>query len=262
MRGKPGGEESPPGQVFFEETVENLGEDGVVHSWASNKGGQSPCRWKSLGQALGEKPSVGMKGKSMYNMATVHLAGRLTREPELKFRNTANGRTLVLLNLALNHRYQDGKGKWAESEPTFVEVQCWGKLANNVLDCMGKGMSVLVIGRLIQSSWEVEQDGEKVKRSVLRVKASHVGPDLNWQRARALKDEDFGDFEPRGSGEAAVANSVRGASGENVNDNVGDDFTGQDQGNKERELVGAGIGRSGGMNSAGRGGEGKDKPPF
>lgn len=167
---------------------------------------------------------MGTKGKNVYNMATVHLAGRLTREPELKFRNAANGRTLVLLNLALNHRYQDGNGKWAEGEPTFVEVQCWGKLANNVLDCMGKGMSVLVIGRLVQSNWEVELDGEKVKRSVLRVKASHVGPDLNWQRARALKDEDFGEFEARGQREAAAASekgaAVLGAQKGSVQDRI------------------------------------------
>lgn len=230
--------------------MNNLGEGGVIHSVASDKSGASPWKWQGVGQALGDRPSVGTKGENMYNMATVHLAGRLTREPELKFRNAANGRTLVLLNLALNHRYQDGNGKWAEGEPTFVEVQCWGKLANNVLDCMGKGMSVLVIGRLIQSNWEVEQNGEKMKRSVLRVKASHVGPDLNWQRARALKDENFGEFEARGNNEAAAANLAP-----------------EDRDNgRERELVGAGVGT--GMADAGEGATatnseaGGDNPPF
>ena len=212
---------------------------------------------------------MGTKGKNVYNMATVHLAGRLTREPELKFRNAASGRTLVLLNLALNHRYQDGNGKWAEGEPTFVEVQCWGKLANNVLDCMGKGMSVLVIGRLVQSNWEVEQDGEKIKRSVLRVKASHVGPDLNWQRARALKDENFGEFEARGQRDA-VAAGVQGATETDARKTSLQD----DQGTRgaegaksgdrreERELVGAGIGSSAGANNALKTEGGENEPPF
>ncbi|WP_426707241.1 single-stranded DNA-binding protein [Corynebacterium auriscanis] len=179
-------------------------------------------------------------------MATVHLAGRLTREPELKFRNSANGRTLVLLNLALNHRYQDANGNWSEGEPTFVEVQCWGKLANNVLDCMGKGMSVLVIGRLIQSNWEVELNGEKVKRSVLRVKASHVGPDLNWQRAKAIKDEDFGEFEARGMETARAAEKAEGGS----------------EDNEGRELVGAGVGAQSGNSFGGNEEDNSSKPPF
>ena len=217
---------------------------------------------------------MGTKGKNVYNMATVHLAGRLTREPELKFRNAANGRTLVLLNLALNHRYQDGNGKWAEGEPTFVEVQCWGKLANNVLDCMGKGMSVLVIGRLVQSNWEVELDGEKVKRSVLRVKASHVGPDLNWQRARALKDEDFGEFEARGQREAAAASekgaAVLGAQKGSVQDRIvrgnqgvsGAAEISEGNNTAERELVGAGIGATGMTGKVSGIDSGENKPPF
>ena len=217
---------------------------------------------------------MGTKGKNVYNMATVHLAGRLTREPELKFRNAANGRTLVLLNLALNHRYQDGNGKWAEGEPTFVEVQCWGKLANNVLDCMGKGMSVLVIGRLVQSNWEVELDGEKVKRSVLRVKASHVGPDLNWQRARALKDEDFGEFEARGQREAAAASekgaAVLGAQKGSVQDRIvrgnqgvsGAAEISEGNNTAERELVGAGVGATGMTGKVSGTDSGENKPPF
>lgn len=250
-----------------------------MHSGASGWKKISECTWQPRSQALGEGPSVGTKGKNVYNMATVHLAGRLTREPELKFRNAANGRTLVLLNLALNHRYQDGNGRWAEGEPTFVEVQCWGKLANNVLDCMGKGMSVLVIGRLVQSNWEVELDGEKVKRSVLRVKASHVGPDLNWQRARALKDEGFGEFEARGQREAAAA-SERGAAvsgaqkvsaqdrlaqgNQGVTGAAGTNAAGTNKENSgaERELVGAGVGATGMTGKALETDGVEDKPPF
>ena len=60
-----------------------------------------------------------------------------------------------------------------------MEVQCWGTLGDNVIATVGKGMSVIVVGRIVQSTWEASgEDGKTVTRSVLRVRATHVGPDL------------------------------------------------------------------------------------
>ena len=60
-----------------------------------------------------------------------------------------------------------------------MEVQCWGALGDNVCATVCKGMSVIVVGRIVQSTWEANgEDGKSVTRSVLRVRATHVGPDL------------------------------------------------------------------------------------
>ena len=61
-----------------------------------------------------------------------------------------------------------------------MEVQCWGALGDNVSATVCKGMSVIVVGRIVQSTWEANgEDGKSVTRSVLRVRATHVGPDLS-----------------------------------------------------------------------------------
>lgn len=98
----------------------------------------------------------------------VLLAGRLTRDPELKF--TAGGIAVCNFALAVNRRYKDQSGQWRD-EATFVNIVTWHKAAETINKYLHKGSPVVVEGRLESRSWETET-GQK--RSVLEVRADQV----------------------------------------------------------------------------------------
>ncbi|MCU0607633.1 MAG: single-stranded DNA-binding protein [Candidatus Edwardsbacteria bacterium] len=98
----------------------------------------------------------------------VLLAGRLTRDPELKF--TAGGIAVCNFALAVNRRYKDQTGQWRD-EATFVNIVTWHKAAETINKYLHKGSPVVVEGRLESRSWETET-GQK--RSVLEVRADQV----------------------------------------------------------------------------------------
>lgn len=113
------------------------------------------------------------------NLAQAYLVGNAVDHPQIRIKGMSGGPTLTTFRVAMNHRYQGADGQWQDGDPCYMEVQCWGTLGDNVNATVCKGMSVIVVGRIVQSTWEVNgEDGKPVTRSVLRVRATHVGPDL------------------------------------------------------------------------------------
>src|SRR5271154_6119836 len=97
----------------------------------------------------------------------VTLMGNLTRDPEL--RQTPTGQNVTSFSLALNRSYKDSSGEWQESTD-YIDIVCWGPLAERVAQYLTKGRRCLVQGRLQSRSWE--QDGQK--RSKVEVNANDV----------------------------------------------------------------------------------------
>lgn len=97
----------------------------------------------------------------------VTLMGNLTRDPEL--RQTPNGQNVTSFSLALNRSYRDASGEWQEATD-YIDIVCWGPLAERVAQYLSKGRRCLVQGRLQSRSWE--QDGQK--RSKVEVLANDV----------------------------------------------------------------------------------------
>ena len=97
----------------------------------------------------------------------VTLMGNLTRDPEL--RQTPNGQNVTSFSLALNRAYKDASGEWQEVTD-YIDIVCWGPLAERVAQYLSKGRRCLVQGRLQSRSWE--QDGNK--RSKVEVLANDV----------------------------------------------------------------------------------------
>ena len=97
----------------------------------------------------------------------VTLMGNLTRDPEL--RQTPNGQNVTSFSLALNRAYKDQSGEWQEVTD-YIDIVCWGPLAERVAQYLSKGRRCLVQGRLQSRSWE--QDGQK--RSKVEVLANDV----------------------------------------------------------------------------------------
>ena len=97
----------------------------------------------------------------------VTLMGNLTRDPEL--RQTPNGQNVTSFSLALNRSYKDSSGEWQEATD-YIDIVCWGPLAERVAQYLSKGRRCLVQGRVQSRSWE--QDGQK--RNKVEVLANDV----------------------------------------------------------------------------------------
>jgi single-strand DNA-binding protein len=98
----------------------------------------------------------------------VTLVGNLTREIQLR----AAGQSQVGdFGLAINRRYKNAAGE-AREDVTFVDVETWGKTAENCAQYISKGSAVLVVGRLKMDSWDDKTTGEK--RYKLKVVAEQV----------------------------------------------------------------------------------------
>lgn len=95
------------------------------------------------------------------------LMGNLTRDPEL--RQTPNGKSVTNFSLALNSAYKDASGEWQEVTD-FIDIVCWGPLAERVSQYMSKGRRCFVQGKLQSRNWE--QDGQK--RTKVEVLANDV----------------------------------------------------------------------------------------
>jgi len=126
----------------------------------------------------------------------VTLMGNLTRDPEL--RQTPTGQNVTSFSLALNRSYKDASGEWQEVTD-YIDIVCWGPLAERVAQYLSKGRRCLVQGRLQSRSWE--QDGNK--RSKVEVLANDV----------TFLDSRGGGNEDGGSSEAATPSASAPASG-------------------------------------------------
>ncbi|OGR94655.1 MAG: hypothetical protein A2016_10695 [Elusimicrobia bacterium GWF2_62_30] len=99
----------------------------------------------------------------------VMIAGRLTRDPELRFTQKQQG--VVSLSVAVNRRFQDAaSGEWKD-DVTFVPVTVWGPAAERCKDKMKKGSPVLVEGRLTASEYT---DKTGAKRKEMKITARRV----------------------------------------------------------------------------------------
>ncbi|MBQ2721688.1 MAG: single-stranded DNA-binding protein [Opitutales bacterium] len=94
----------------------------------------------------------------MSSFNKVILMGNLTRDPEL--RQTQSGTSVCRFSIAVNRSYNSQDGSLRD-ETCFVEIDCFGKSAENVARYFSKGKPILVEGRLRQDSWEDKQTGQK-----------------------------------------------------------------------------------------------------
>lgn len=99
----------------------------------------------------------------------VLIAGRLTRDPELRF--TQKGLGVASFSLAANRPHKDPvSGEWKD-DTTFITVNVWGEAAERCKEKLKKGSPVLVEGRLINSEY-TDKSGQK--RKEIKINARRV----------------------------------------------------------------------------------------
>jgi single-strand DNA-binding protein len=110
----------------------------------------------------------------MIHEAQVNLAGYVATDP--KFRKVAGDTSSTKLRVAYTARRRDREtGEWGDGPTSFVNVQCWRTLADNVAMSVHKGEPVLVMGRLQVRRYD---DAEGVPRTAVEIEATSVGHDL------------------------------------------------------------------------------------
>ena len=97
----------------------------------------------------------------MASFNKVILVGNLTRDPELRY--TPKGMAIAKIGLAVNRNWTNEAGEKKE-EVTFVDVDIFGRTAENVGQHMRKGRPMLVEGRLKLDQWDDKQTGQKKSR--------------------------------------------------------------------------------------------------
>jgi single-strand DNA-binding protein len=105
----------------------------------------------------------------MASFNKVVLVGNLTRDPELRY--TPKGTAIAKIGLAINRVWTSESGEKKE-EVTFVDVDVFGRTAENVGQYMRKGRPILIEGRLRLDQWDDKQTGQK--KSKLGVVAETV----------------------------------------------------------------------------------------
>ncbi len=106
--------------------------------------------------------------------------GNITDDPE--FRYTQSGAALAGFSVAVSHRSKHN-GQWQDVNDGFFRCTAWRSGVENAARSLHKGNRVLVIGKLIQRTFE--SDGQK--RTTVEVQVRHVGPDLQFSIAEITK---------------------------------------------------------------------------
>lgn len=125
----------------------------------------------------------------------VILMGHLTRDPELTV--TKNGSSICDFGIAVNEYYNGNE------RPSFFNVRCFGKTAENCAEYLEKGKAVLLDGKLREERWETAE-GDKRSRVVVNamlVQFLSSGNGNGSAKAQKPKpaadtgsDDDYGDF--------------------------------------------------------------------
>lgn len=111
----------------------------------------------------------------MSGLPAITIIGNLVETPSLQF--TPNGHAVSAFTVATTDRRRDDSGEWVDRDATFVRVQVWRQLAENVAESFSRGDRVIVIGRLRQRQYETEA-GEK--RTAYQVDADEVAGSVRW----------------------------------------------------------------------------------
>ena len=100
-------------------------------------------------------------------MNQVILIGRLTRDPELRY-ISVSGTPVAQFGIAVDREFI---GKDGKKETDYIDIQVWGKSAENCANYIGKGSLVGIQGSLRIDNYKNEA-GEN--RKATRVNANRV----------------------------------------------------------------------------------------
>ena len=116
----------------------------------------------------------------MTNQITIQ--GNLTKNPELKF--TDGGTAVARFSVADNVRTLNKQtNEWEDGKTTYFNCIAFKQIAENAMESLEKGASVIIVGRIEQS--EYEKDGEK--KTYTQVIVENIAPSLKNATAKVTR---------------------------------------------------------------------------
>lgn len=118
------------------------------------------------------------------NNAQITVIGNTTADPEMKFVGESPKLTFTV---ASERSWKDAKDEW-QKETSFIDVIAWRDVADNAARALGKdrgkGVRVIVTGRLVQRSWDDKDTGQKryafeVVADEIAISTRHIGEDFH-----------------------------------------------------------------------------------
>jgi len=108
--------------------------------------------------------------------AQVTLAGRLTRDPELRY--SGQGKPFAKFAVVTARRLKNNQTEeWEEKDTSFWDCTAFGQIAENICESLPKGTAVIITGRMVQEKW---QTSEGENRTSWRVIVDEAAPSLRW----------------------------------------------------------------------------------
>ena len=86
------------------------------------------------------------------------LAGRLTRDPEMKYSTGTNATAITRFSIAVSRKFKNAEGNY---ESDFINCVAFGKTAEFISKYFSKGSMIGICGR-IQTGNYINNDGVKV----------------------------------------------------------------------------------------------------
>lgn len=95
-------------------------------------------------------------------MNNVQILGRLTKDPELRYvgDNNAVARFTLAVDKNLSRDKRDELETKGQPTADFINCQTWGYMAENLSKYSGKGLRVLINGRIQTGSYE--KNGQRI----------------------------------------------------------------------------------------------------
>lgn len=93
----------------------------------------------------------------MASLNQVNLIGNITADLELK--QTTSGKSVCNFSIGVNRPFVKDKNENAV-DVDFINIVCWGKLADFVCAYFQKGEPIFVCGRIQNRSW-TDSEGQK-----------------------------------------------------------------------------------------------------
>ena len=97
------------------------------------------------------------------------LMGRLTRDPELRYSQSADPIAILRFSIAVNKRMRNDGGPEAD----FIDCVAFGKTGEFINQYFKKGNMIAVEGRIQTSSWDDKESGQKRYRTEVIVDQSY-----------------------------------------------------------------------------------------
>ena len=104
----------------------------------------------------------------MSNVNRSFVSGRLGKDPDVRY--TPAGNAVCNMSIACNSSHKDKHGAYVD-HTEWINIECWGKTAENCGKYLNKGSNVFIEGRLVYNKYEDKDGNKKVSA---RIKADKI----------------------------------------------------------------------------------------